>query len=180
MKEKRTFFFLLMGEIVGKSKAMKSVLCLAEQVANTESTVLLLGETGTGKELLANAIHNMSPRKERAMVLINCAALQPYLIESELFGHERGAFTGAVTKRLGRFEIADGSTAFLDEVSDLPLELQGKLLRVLQEGCFERLGSEKTIEVDVRVLAASNRDLSKAVEAQFTRTIARSLRGLIL
>ncbi|MEE8045034.1 MAG: sigma 54-interacting transcriptional regulator, partial [Thermodesulfobacteriota bacterium] len=152
------------GEIVGESKAIQSILSLAEQVANTESTVLLLGETGTGKELLANAIHNMSPRKERAIVMVNCAALQPYLIESELFGHERGAFTGAVTKRVGRFEIADGSTVFLDEVADLSLELQGKLLRVLQENCFERLGSGKTIEVDVRILAATNRDLSKAVE----------------
>ncbi|MCH8014867.1 MAG: sigma 54-interacting transcriptional regulator, partial [Candidatus Dadabacteria bacterium] len=152
------------GEIVGESKAMQSVLSLAEQVANTESTVLLLGETGTGKEVLANAIHKMSSRKERAIVTVNCAALQPYLIESELFGHERGAFTGAVTKRVGRFEIADGSTVFLDEVADLSLELQSKLLRVLQEGCFERLGGEKTIEVDVRILAASNRDLTKAVE----------------
>jgi len=152
------------SEIIGDSKAMQKVLSLAEQVANTESTVLLLGETGTGKELLANAIHNMSPRKERAIVMVNCAALQPNLIESELFGHERGAFTGAVTTRLGRFEIADGSTIFLDEVGELPFELQSKLLRVLQEGSFERLGSGKTIEVDVRVLAATNQDLRKAVE----------------
>ena len=152
------------GEMVSDSKVMQSVISLAGQVANTDSTVLLLGETGTGKELLAKSIHNMSPRKDRAIVMVNCATLQPNLIESELFGHEKGAFTGAMTKRIGYFEIADGSTIFLDEVGELPLELQSKLLRVLQEGCFERLGSGKTIEVDVRVLAATNQNLSEAVQ----------------
>jgi transcriptional regulator with GAF, ATPase, and Fis domain len=151
------------GEIIGKSPAINYVLRQAEQVAQTKSTVLLQGETGTGKELLARTIHNLSSRKDRAMVTVNCSALPPGLIESELFGHEKGAYTGALTKQWGRFEIADGSTIFLDEVSELPLELQAKLLRVLQDAKFERLGGTETIEVDVRVIAATNRDLAKAV-----------------
>jgi transcriptional regulator with GAF, ATPase, and Fis domain len=132
-------------------------------VAATDSTVLILGETGTGKELLAHAIHNLSSRKEKQMVTVNCSALPGSLIESELFGREKGAYTSALTKRLGRFEIADGSTIFLDEISELPLELQTKLLRVLEDGRFERLGRSDSIKVDVRVVAATNRDLTKEV-----------------
>ncbi len=147
------------GGILGESTAIKSALSKIEQVAKTDSTVLITGETGTGKELFANRIHNLSDRSDRAMVKVNCATLPPHLIESELFGHEKGAFTGAVAKSIGRFEVADGSTIFLDEVGELPLELQSKLLRVLQEGEFERLGSSKTIEVNVRVIAASNKGL---------------------
>ena len=150
-------------EIVGNSEALRLVLARVEQVAPTPSTVLLLGETGTGKELFAHAIHERSPRRQRPLVGVNCAALPAGLIESELFGHEKGAFTGAVTQRLGRFEIADGGTLFLDEVADLPLELQGRLLRVLQEGEFERVGSSRTLRADVRVIAATNRDLEAAV-----------------
>jgi formate hydrogenlyase transcriptional activator len=133
-------------------------------VAGTPATVLLIGETGTGKELLARAIHNLSPRCARPMVTLNCAALPATLVESELFGREKGAFTGAVTRQIGRFELADGSTLFLDEIGELPLELQAKLLRVLQEGQFERLGSSKPIKTDVRIIAATNRDLEKAVK----------------
>ena len=150
-------------EIVGTSNAIKEVLGQAEQVAETESTVLILGETGTGKELLARAIHRMSTRKERTMIKVNCAALPPTLIEGELFGREKGAYTGALTQEAGRFELADGSTIFLDEISELPLELQSKLLRALQDGQFERLGSAKTISVDVRIVAATNRDLVQMV-----------------
>jgi formate hydrogenlyase transcriptional activator len=149
--------------IVGKSDATKNVLGRVEQVAGTESTVLILGETGTGKELVAHAIHNMSPRKGRALVKINCGSLPTTLIESELFGREKGAFTGAISRQGGRFEVADGSTIFLDEIGELPLEVQAKLLRVLEDGEFERLGSTKTIKVDVRVIAATNRDLAGAV-----------------
>jgi PAS domain S-box-containing protein len=152
------------GEIVGRSEAIRKVLSKAEQVAKTDSTVLILGETGTGKELLARAIHDLSNRKGRPMVKVNCAALPSTLIESELFGREKGAYTGALTKQTGRFEIADGSTIFLDEISELSLDLQAKLLRVLQEGQFERLGDPKTIEVDVRVIAATNRDIAGAIE----------------
>jgi PAS domain S-box-containing protein len=148
-------------EIVGQSAAMKRVLLQAGQVARTNTTVLILGETGTGKELLARAIHKMSGRKDRPLLSVNCAALPPSLIESELFGRERGAFTGALTRMAGRFEVADRSTLFLDEVGDLPLELQSKLLRVIEEGTFERLGSTKVIRVDVRLIAASNRKLAK-------------------
>ncbi|NIR47568.1 PAS domain S-box protein, partial [candidate division KSB1 bacterium] len=136
-------------QIIGNSEALKRVLKKVQQVAETDATVLILGETGTGKELLARAVHNLSARKERALVKVNCAALPVNLIESELFGHEKGAFTGALGRKIGRFELADGGTIFLDEIGDLPLELQSKLLRVLQEGEFERLGSSKTIKVEV-------------------------------
>jgi formate hydrogenlyase transcriptional activator len=152
------------GEIIGKSEAIKKVMLQAEQVAGTSSTVLLIGETGTGKELLARAIHNLSPRHARPMVALNCAALPATLVESELFGREKGAYTGALSRQIGRFELADGSTLFLDEIGELPLELQAKLLRVLQEGQFERLGSSKPIKADVRIIAATNRDLEKAVK----------------
>jgi transcriptional regulator with GAF, ATPase, and Fis domain len=150
-------------EIIGQSDAIKRVLNQVEQVAETDSSVLILGETGTGKELLTRAIHDLSPRKGRPMVKVNCAALPSTLVESELFGREKGAYTGALSRQSGRFEVADGSTIFLDEISELPLELQAKLLRVLQDGQFERLGSSKTIKVDVRVIAATNRDIEKAV-----------------
>lgn len=152
------------GEIIGDSDSLRAALKKVEQVAMTDSTVLILGETGTGKELLARAIHNSSPRKDKVMVKVNCAALPSSLVEAELFGREKGAYTGALTKELGRFEIADGSTILLDEIGEMSLELQGKLLRVLQDGEFERLGSSKIVKVDVRVLAATNRDLAKAVE----------------
>ncbi len=150
--------------IIGQSEAIKFVLSQVEQVAETDSTVLILGETGTGKELIAQTIHNLSNRKDRPMVKVNCAALSSTLIESELFGHEKGAYTGAFSKQIGRFEIADKSTIFLDEIGELPLKLQSKLLRVLQSGEFERLGNSKTIHVDVRVIAATNRDLMQAVQ----------------
>ncbi len=152
------------GEIIGDSASLRAALTKVEQVAMTDSTVLILGETGTGKELLARAIHNFSSRKDKVMVKVNCAALPSSLVEAELFGREKGAYTGALTRELGRFEIADGSTIFLDEIGELSLELQAKLLRVLQDGEFERLGSSKTRKADVRVLAATNRDLDKAVE----------------
>jgi formate hydrogenlyase transcriptional activator len=151
-------------EIVGQSSAMKRVLMQAAQVARTDTSVLILGETGTGKELLARAIHNMSGRKGRPMVWVNCAALSPTLIENELFGREKGAFTGALTRMAGRFEVADGSTLFLDEIGELPLELQAKMLRVIEEGTFERLGSTKSLRVDIRLIAATNRDLAREVE----------------
>jgi transcriptional regulator with GAF, ATPase, and Fis domain len=144
------------------------VLKQVEQVAGTDSTVLIQGETGTGKELLADAIHNLSPRKGRLLVKVNCAALPPTLIESELFGREKGAFTGSYARQMGRFELADGGTLFLDEISEMPLELQTKLLRVLQDGEFERLGSPKTIKVNVRLITATNRDLNQYVrESRF-------------
>jgi len=152
-------------DIVRQSLAMKKVLSQAEQVARTDSTVLIQGETGTGKELVARAIHRLSSRKDRLLVTINCASLPPTLIESELFGRERGAYTGALTKMIGRFEVADGSTLFLDEIGEIPLELQGKLLRVLEEGNFERLGSTNTLHVNVRIIAATNRDLGDEVKA---------------
>jgi len=152
-------------EIIGTSDALKKTLSRLEQVAGTDATVLITGETGVGKELFARAVHNLSPRNERPLVKVNCAALPANLIESELFGHERGAFTGATSRRIGRFELADGGTIFLDEIGELPLELQAKLLRVLQERELERVGGSRTISVDVRVIAASNRDLTKAVWA---------------
>ncbi len=156
------------GEIITRSEPLKVVLRQVEQVASTDATVLVLGETGTGKELLARAVHSISGRRDRALVKVNCAALPANLIESELFGHEKGAFTGALARKIGRFELADGGTIFLDEIGDLPLELQAKLLRVLQEGEFERLGDTATLSVDVRVIAATNRDLEKAMaEGEF-------------
>src|SRR5213594_971963 len=156
-------------EIIGESPALKRTLKQVEIVAPTDSTVLLLGETGTGKELIARAIHNLSFRRERTLVKVNCAAIPTGLLESELFGHERGAFTGAIAQRIGRFELANRGTIFLDEVGDIPLELQPKLLRVLQEQEFERLGSTRTIRTDARLIAATNRDLTAMVEAQTFR-----------
>jgi len=150
-------------EIVGESDVVKRMLYQAEQVGKEDTTVLILGETGTGKELLARAIHKISHRRNRVLVKVNCAALAPTLIESELFGREKGAYTGALNRQIGWFEAANGSTLFLDEIGDLPLDLQAKLLRVLQESQIERLGSTKTISVDVRILAATNKDLSKEV-----------------
>ncbi len=151
--------------IIGRSKAMKRVLAQVEQVAGTEATVLLQGETGTGKDLLARMIHKLSNRKNRPLVTINCAVLPPTLIESELFGREKGAYTGAMTRMAGRFEVADQSTLFLDEIGELSPELQAKLLRVLEEGRFERLGSTKSLKVNVRIIAATHRDLSQEVAA---------------
>lgn len=152
------------AEIVGESPAIRRVLRQVEQVAKTDSTVLLLGETGTGKELVAHSIHKLSTRSKNAIVRVNCAALPGHLIENELFGHERGAYTGAMNQQIGRFEIASGSSIFLDEIGELSLDLQSKLLRVLQEGKFERLGGTKTINTDVRVIAATNRNLLNEVE----------------
>ena len=154
--------------INGNGAAIRQVLEQAERVAPTDTTVLLLGETGTGKGLLAEAIHAHSRRSARLMISVNCAALSPTLIESELFGREKGAYTGALSRQAGRFELADGSSLFLDEVAELPLDLQAKLLRVLQDGQFERVGGTRTLRVDVRLIAASNRDLGQAVAgAQF-------------
>src|SRR5580700_3643778 len=150
--------------IVGHSAALREVLQLVETVAKGNSTVLLLGETGTGKELVARAIHNRSRRRDRGFVKLNCAAIPGGLLESELFGHERGAFTGAIAQKSGRLELADQGTLFLDEVGDIPIELQPKLLRALQEREFERLGSNRTKKVDVRLVAATNRDLEKMME----------------
>jgi formate hydrogenlyase transcriptional activator len=150
-------------QIVGHARPMKRVLEEIQQVAATDSTVLILGETGTGKELIARAIHAQSNRRSRLMVKVNCAAIPSALVESELFGRERGAYTGALSKQAGRFELADGSTILLDEIGDLPLELQGKLLRVLEEGEFQRLGSSETIRVNARIIASTNRNLAKAV-----------------
>ncbi len=150
-------------EIVGDSPAIRRVMAQVELVAPAGSTVLILGETGTGKEVIARAVHNLSPRKERTFVKVNCAAIPSGLLEAELFGHERGAFTGAINQKIGRFELADRGTLFLDEIGDIPLELQPKLLRVLQEQEFERLGSNRTQTVDVRVVAATNRDLARLV-----------------
>lgn len=149
--------------IIGRSDGLKYVLYKVEQIAASDTTVLILGETGTGKELVARAIHGLSTRKDRALVKINCATLPSNLIESELFGHEKGAFTGAHVKQLGRFEVADGATLFLDELGELPFELQPKLLRVIQDGEFERLGNSRTIKADVRIIAATNRNLEDEV-----------------
>jgi len=151
-------------QLIGKSRSLEAVLEQVELVAPTDSTVLIQGETGTGKELIARAVHNVSPRCGRPFVKLNCAAIPQALLESELFGHERGAFTGAIAQKVGRFELADKGTLFLDEVGDIPLELQPKLLRVLQEQEFERLGGTRTHQVDVRLVAATNRDLSDMVK----------------
>jgi formate hydrogenlyase transcriptional activator len=156
------------GEVVGRSAALRRVLQQVETVAPTGSTVLIRGETGTGKELVARAIHDLSPRRGRTLVKLNCAAIPTGLLESELFGHEKGAFTGAISQKVGRFELAHRGTLFLDEVGDIPAELQPKLLRVLQEQEFERLGSTKTLHVDVRLVAATNRDLvAMAADGRF-------------
>ncbi len=152
--------------IIGNSWSLRQALKQVEMVAPTDATVLVLGETGTGKELIARAIHDASPRRQRPFIKMNCAAIPSSLLESELFGHERGAFTGAVAQRIGRFELANGGTLFLDEVGEIPLELQPKLLRVLQEREFERIGGTRTLRVDVRVVAASNRDLRGMVGTQ--------------
>jgi formate hydrogenlyase transcriptional activator len=156
--------------IVGQSPALRQVLQMVETVATSDSTVLLLGETGTGKELIARAIHDRSRRKERTMIKLNCAAIPAGLLESELFGHERGAFTGAIAQKMGRLELADQGTLFLDEVGDIPLEVQPKLMRALQEREFERVGGTRTKKVDVRLVAATNRDLEKMVEEKLFRS----------
>jgi formate hydrogenlyase transcriptional activator len=151
-------------DIIGQSAALRRVLKEVEAVALTDSTVLILGETGTGKELIARALHDLSPRRQRTFVKLNCAAIPTGLLESELFGHEKGAFTGAIAQKVGRFELAHRGTLFLDEVGDIPPELQPKLLRALQEQEFERLGSTRTVQVDVRLVAATNRDLAQMVQ----------------
>jgi transcriptional regulator with GAF, ATPase, and Fis domain len=161
---------LRFDHIVGNSPVFESVLEQVERVAPTGSTVLIQGETGTGKELIAKAIHNISPRYDHAFVKVNCAAIPLDLLESELFGHERGAFTGAIAQKIGRFELADKGTLFLDEIGDIPLPLQPKLLRVLQEHEFERLGSGRTHHVDVRVVAATHRDLEQMVREKEFRS----------
>jgi formate hydrogenlyase transcriptional activator len=153
-------------DIIGKSRALRETINQAEVVAATDATVLLMGETGTGKELIARLIHNRSSRRDRTFVKLNCAAVPSGLMESELFGHERGAFTGAVASKAGRFELANRGSLFLDEIGDITLELQPKLLRVLQEKEFERLGSNRTVKVDARLIAATNRDLSQMVAAK--------------
>ena len=152
-------------EIIGEGPAMIKAKRLVEQVAATDATVLILGETGVGKELFARAIHNLSWRRERPLIKVNCAALPSSLIESELFGHEKGAFTGAIARRAGRFELANGGTIFLDEIGELPLELQAKLLRVIQEGEYERLGGSQTIRTDIRIVAATHRDLRTMIKS---------------
>ena len=157
-------------EIVGRSPALKQVLGDVETVAPTSATVLILGETGTGKELIARAIHRMSPRRNLPFITVNCAAFPAGLLESELFGYERGAFTGALSQKIGRFELAHRGTLFLDEVGDIPLDLQPKLLRALQEKTFERLGGTKTIPMDVRLLAATNRNLTQMMADKLFRS----------
>src|SRR4029077_11356043 len=157
-------------EIVGKSAVLRRVLKQVATVAPTDSTVLIFGETGTGKELIARAIHNLSSRRSNSFVKLNCAAIPMGLLESELFGHEKGAFTGAIAQRIGRFELANHGTVFLDEVGEIPLELQPKLLRVLQEREFERLGGTRTFTTDARLIAATNRDLASMVEDQKFRS----------
>ena len=157
-------------EIVGKSAALRRLLNQVETVAPTDSTVLICGETGTGKELVARALHNLSPRRSNAFVKVNCAAIPAGLLESELFGHERGAFTGAISQRIGRFELANRGSVFLDEIADVSLELQPKLLRVLQEREFERLGNTRTLRTDARLIAATNRDLGAMVMEQNFRS----------
>jgi formate hydrogenlyase transcriptional activator len=158
------------GTIIGQSAGLAALLNGVETVAPTDSTVLILGETGTGKELIARAIHNLSPRRDRAFVITSCASIPGGLLESELFGREKGAYTGAVSREIGRIELANGGTLFLDEIGEIPLELQSKLLRVLQQQEFERLGSPRTIQVDFRLLAATNRDLAYMVREGRFRT----------
>src|SRR5438093_2925227 len=150
-------------EIIGQSPALLDALEKVNRVAKTDATVLITGETGTGKELIARAIHSASPRRDKPLIKLNCAALPAGLVESELFGHEKGAFSGAISRRVGRFELANGGTIFLDEVGEVPLDAQVKLLRVLQEREFERVGGSHAIKVDVRVIAATNRDLVKSI-----------------
>jgi formate hydrogenlyase transcriptional activator len=157
-------------EIIGQSSVLEDTLRKAKTVAPSDATVLILGETGTGKELLARAIHRMSPRKDASFIKLNCAAIPTGLLESELFGHEKGAFTGAISQKIGRLELADKGTLLLDEVGDIPMELQPKLLRVLQDREFERLGSTRTIKVNIRLLAATNRDLAARVEERQFRS----------
>src|SRR5437667_5108444 len=157
-------------QLIGRAPALKSVLVDVERVAPTDSTVLVLGETGTGKELIARAVHNISARRGSPFIKLNCAAIPFDLLESELFGHERGAFTGAVAQRIGRFEMADTGTLFLDEIGDLPLALQPKLLRVLQEQEFERLGSGRTHRINVRLVAATHRDLAEMLSRKEFRS----------
>jgi len=160
------------GEIIGESDILKHILYRVEQVAPMDTTVLLEGETGTGKELFARAIHQKSKRSNKALITVNCASLPASLIESELFGHEKGAFTGALQRQMGRFELANGGTLFLDEVGEIPIELQSKLLRVLQDGEFERIGNPRTMKVDVRVIAATNRDLEQEIlEGRFRKDL---------
>ena len=160
------------AQIIGNSASLRRVLKHVETVAPTDSTVLIYGETGTGKELIARAIHDLSPRRSKPFVKLNCAAIPTGLLESELFGHEKGAFTGAIAQRIGRFEVANGGTIFLDEIGEVPLELQTKLLRVLQEREFERLGSSRTLRTDARLIAATNRDLETMVSEQKFRSIS--------
>ena len=151
-------------QIIGESPILKKAISDALKVANSRTSTMLLGESGTGKELLARLIHYVGPRKEKPLIILNCAALPETLLEAELFGYEKGAFTGALTRKIGKFELADGGTLFLDEIGEIPLELQSKLLRVLEEGNFERLGSTKTLQVNVRIIAATNRDLGEEVK----------------
>jgi formate hydrogenlyase transcriptional activator len=163
-------------EIIGRSAALTKVLHLVEQVAATDATVLILGETGTGKELVARAVHHLSARRQRPLVKVTCAALPAPLLESELLGHERGAFTGATAQKIGHFELAHEGTIFLDEIGELPLESQVKLLRVLQDGELERVGGARTVHVDVRVMAATNRPLDLAIAAATLPSPSLSLR----
>jgi formate hydrogenlyase transcriptional activator len=158
------------AQIIGKSASLRRVLKQVETVSPTDSTALIYGDTGTGKELIARAIHDLSPRRSKPFVKLNCAAIPTGLLESELFGHEKGAFTGAIAQRIGRFEVANGGTIFLDEIGEIPLELQTKLLRVLQEREFERLGSSRTLRTDARLIAATNRDLEAMVSEQKFRS----------